>query len=78
MEEANTESLDIRGFKGVWIPAKIWLSKKISILEKCLVAEISSLDRGEGCFKSNEKLGLLLGVGERQVSRMISHLIDLH
>lgn len=77
MTNSNTSNIETRGFKGIWIPARVWLSTNLSILEKCLIAEISSLDSGEGCFKSNESFGEFLGVGERQVSRMISHLIDL-
>lgn len=77
MTNSNTSNIETRGFKGIWIPARVWLSTNLSILEKCLIAEISSLDSGEGCFKSNESFGEFLGVGERQVSRMISKLIDL-
>ena len=33
-----------RAFKGIWIPAEIWLSKELKIMEKLFLVEIDSLD----------------------------------
>lgn len=37
-----------RKFKGIWIPANVWLGTELSIIEKVLLAEIDSLDNDEG------------------------------
>ncbi len=43
-----------RGFKGVWIPAALWLDRNLSITEKVMLVEIDSLDAGpRGCYASN-------------------------
>ena len=38
-----------RDFKGVWIPREIWLSTKLSMLEKIILTEIDSLASENGC-----------------------------
>ena len=63
-----------RGFKGIWIPAEIWLNTEISHIEKILWAEINSLDKGNGCNASNEYLANFLGVKEHTITIMVSHL----
>ena len=65
-----------RDFKGVWIPKDIWLSESLSIIEKCLITEIDSLDNDDekGCFASNEYLGKFLGKSESRVANMICDL----
>lgn len=63
-----------RSFKGVWIPKEIWLDSDLSIIEKCLLTEISSLDNEIGCFASNKYFSEFFGIGERQVSKYISRL----
>ena len=66
-----------RDFKGIWIPKAIWLMD-ISANEKILLSEISSLDKGEGCFATNKYLSDFLGVTENRISVMISKLKGLH
>lgn len=65
-----------RDFKGVWIPKDIWLNKDLSIIEKCLLVEIDSLDNDpeKGCFKSNESLGEFFNMKEGSMANMISDL----
>ena len=65
-----------RDFKGIWIPANLWLSKELSITEKCLLAEIDSLDNNpeKGCFASNEYLGTFLGISTGRTANLISEL----
>jgi len=63
-----------RVFKGVWIPAEVWLRDDISPTEKCLLAEISSLDDGTGCYARNEHLAKLLQVSEGTLANLLSRL----
>lgn len=62
-------------FKGVWIPAEIWLNEDLNCQEKCLLAQIDALtDDEEPCFASNEWLSSFLGVSISTISHM---LVDL-
>lgn len=67
-----------RDFRGVWIPAEIWLSTDLSALEKCLLAEIDSLDSGpKHCFKSNESFSEFLGCSVPTITRGIKKLVSM-
>lgn len=66
-----------RGFRGIWIPASIWLALNLTLTEKVLLAEIDSLDTNEGCFASNAYFARFLGVTETTVSTSISKLKSL-
>lgn len=62
-----------RGFKGVWIPAELWLTTELTMNEKVLYVEINSLDNGaNGCFASNAHLAEFLGTGTTTVTNGIS------
>ena len=63
-----------RDFKGVWIPKELWLNDNLSILEKVLLVEIDSLNKGDGCFASNEYLSKFMKISE---SRLAHILVDL-
>jgi hypothetical protein len=64
-----------RDFKGVWIPKEVWLNKNLSIIEKCLLVEIDSLDNSErGCFASNEYLANFFKLSESRMANIISDL----
>lgn len=63
-----------RDFKGIWIPKNIWLNAELSALEKVLLAEIESLDSGEGCIATNQYFADFLGVSKSWVSKLISGL----
>ena len=64
-----------RDFKGVWIPKEVWLNDKLSLVEKCLLVEIDSLDKGEkGCFASNEYLANFFNLSESRMANIISDL----
>jgi biotin operon repressor len=63
-----------RDFKGVFIPKEIYLNKQLSWIEKALLTEIDSLDCGDGCFKSNEKLAEFLQVSTGRCANIISKL----
>ena len=67
-----------RDFKGVWIPKRVWLDKRLSMLDKGILTEIDSLDSSEdGCFASNEHLADFCQCSVTKVSTSISHLIEL-
>jgi len=63
-----------RNFRGIWIPASIWLDEGLSIEEKVLWAEIDSLEGEEGCFASNPYFAKFLGKSERQIKRYLETL----
>ena len=63
-----------RDFKGVWISKEIWLSDELSLMEKVLFVEISSLDNERGCFASNKYFAVFFGVSARQISTHVSNL----
>lgn len=66
-----------RAFKGVWIPADIWLNKDLTIFEKAIYAEIDSLDGEKHCWASNEYLAEFCQMSVPTISRTISKLINL-
>ena len=66
-----------REFKGIWIPREIWLDKTLTMMEKILFTEISSLSSQKyGCIASNKYLGLFLGIDKSGVSKLIKSLTD--
>lgn len=67
-----------RDFKGIWIPKQIWLDKRLSALDKIILAEIDSLDCGErGCYASNRALSEFCQCSETKISKSISKLVNL-
>ena len=66
---------DQRAFRGVWIPADIWMSRELSLQEKVMLVEIDSLQHPErGCFKSNKALAEFFQLSPSRVSEIISSL----
>lgn len=63
-----------RAFKGIWIPAEIWLNKELTLLEKVFLVEIDSLDNDEGCFASNEYFSNFFGLSKNRCSEIIKSL----
>lgn len=70
------QSLISRKFKGIFIPAEIWLDKSLTIQEKSLWAEIESLDDDEkgGCWASDEYLMEFMGVKRAMLQRYLQRL----
>lgn len=66
-----------REFKGIWIPAEIWLDKRLSFAEKHLFAEIDSLDGENGCYASNAYLSEFLGMPVATLKRALKKLSDI-
>ncbi|MBW5800088.1 helix-turn-helix domain-containing protein [Halomonas elongata] len=66
---------DQRAFRGVWIPADIWLSRDLTLQEKVMLVEIDSLQHPEkGCFKSNKALAEFFQLSPNRVSEIIGSL----
>ena len=63
-----------RDFKGVWIPAEIWLDENLSVMEKLFLVEIDSLDNEEGCFASNKHFAKFFGMSKSRCSEIITSL----
>ena len=65
-----------RAFKGIWIPAEIWLSEDLSLQEKVFLAEINSLDGDDGCYASNKHFANFFNVSTVRASQVINSLKD--
>jgi len=65
-----------RDFKGIWIPAEIWLDTKMTMQEKFFFVEIDSLDGDDGCFASNEYFSNFFGISKTRVSIVITSLVE--
>jgi len=67
-----------RDFKGIWIPKELWLDHRLSIFEKCVIAEIDSLDCGEDhCYASNDYLAELFNVKVAKLRDAVYRLKEL-
>ena len=65
-----------RQFKGIWIPAEIWIATNLSWNEKILLAEIESFSSNDKDFyMSNEYISNFLGVTETTANKILSSLI---
>lgn len=64
-----------RGFKGVWIPAELWMDRKLSMTEKVMLVEIDTLSNDErGCFATNAHFADFFDLSKSRVSEIISAL----
>jgi len=67
-----------RNFKGVWIPAEVWLDERLTMLEKVIFIEINGLDSSErGCFASNRHIAEFCQCSERKVSETVAKLTEM-
>lgn len=61
-----------RQFKGVWIPAELWLNNNLTWLQKCLIAEIDSLSsKDKPCFASDAYLAEQFNVSLDRMKHLI-------
>lgn len=74
MENFNSND---RKFRGIWIPAELWLKDDMSLIEIMLLSEIISLDKGPGCRATNEYFAKFLKTTEVSISRYIKKLKKL-
>ena len=63
-----------RSFKGIWIPAEIWLNEDLKVMEKLFLVEIDSLDNSDGCFASNGYFADFFGISKGRCSQIIKSL----
>ena len=67
-----------REFKGVWLPASLFLHPDLSPLEKILWADIDSFTSNDAVFyKSNATIADQYGVGQRTITKAIKNLVNL-
>jgi uncharacterized phage protein (TIGR02220 family) len=64
-----------RNFKGVWIPRNIWVSRDLTLQEKCFLIEIDSLDNERGCFSGNQYFAEFFQLSKGRVSQVVKSLI---
>ena len=70
--------MEQRDFKGVWIPKEIWTNSELSMIEKGIFTEISSLDGETHCYASNEYFAEFCQCSVPTVTRAIKHLMELN
>ncbi len=65
-------------FKGVWIPAEVWLDTRLGALETIILMEIDSLSCSKrGCYASNAFIAEFCQCSTTTVSKTISKLIEI-
>lgn len=73
---ANSIKLsDKRDFKGVWIPAELYLDTNVTPVEKFLITEVDSLSHNGECFASNQHFADFLGLSRDWTRKTIASLI---
>ena len=65
-----------RDFKGIWIPAEVWLNKDLTVMEKFFVSEIDSLDNGMGCWASLSHFMEVFTLSKSRCSEIITGLCE--
>lgn len=64
-----------RQFKGVWIPAEIWLDKRLTLVDRALLAEIDSFSgNGKTFHKGNDTIQEEYGISRNTVGRSLKKL----
>lgn len=67
--------MEERQFKGVWIPSELWLNKNLSLIEKCTLTEIDSLEDSEkGCYASNNYFAEFFNISPSRISQLLNQL----
>jgi len=68
-----------RQFKGVWIPAELYLDKTITWTQKIILLEVDSFSKNKlECFVSNEHLANLIGISESGIEKAIRALVEMN
>ena len=66
-----------RNFKGVWIPADLYLDTSLTWTQKIILLEVDSFSKNNlDCFVSNEHLAGLIGISESGIEKAIRSLVD--
>ncbi len=67
-----------RKIKGIWIPIDIWELEELNPAQRCLLAEIDSLSKGDDpCRTGNKYFANFFGVSISTIARTISKLHDM-
>ncbi len=66
-----------RDFKGIWIPKEIWIDTCLSFFEKCLLAEIHSLDGENHCYADNNYFCNFFNVNVRTLQLGLAKLKEM-
>ena len=61
-------------FKGIWIPAEVWLMDDFLLLEKVFFCKIYGLCNDSGCFASNKFFADFFGVSKSRCTQIIKKL----
>ena len=78
VDNLSVESLKLnRAFKGVWFPKEVWFAEDLTLIDKCVLMEIDSLDNELHCTASNNYLASFIGCSEASVSKAVAKLIEL-
>ena len=68
--------MESREFKGVWIPAPLYLDTSLSWTQKLILVEVDSFTKNNlDCFVSNSHLAKFIGVSESAIEKAISSLV---
>jgi DNA-binding transcriptional ArsR family regulator len=73
------DQIDLSKFTGLWIPKEIWDDKRLSLIEKCFLSFIKSLEDNpkKACFASNQYFSKFFNMNTVNVSRHLSKLKKL-
>lgn len=63
-------------FKGVWIPAKLWICKDLSLIEKHFLAKIRGLDNADGCIATNAFFADFFDLSKSRCTQILKKLED--
>ena len=69
---------DQEKFTGIWIPKEVWKDKKLSFMQRGLLAELYHLqdpERGGWAYPGNKYLGDIFGASPNWISKNISDLV---
>lgn len=68
-----------RKFEGIWIPKEVWFDAQLSLMQKCFLIEINSLDNDKkrGCYASNKYFAEFFTLSNTRCSQIISSLKEL-
>jgi hypothetical protein len=74
-ETASDNTQPTRQFKGIWICAAIWEDDRLTLAERCLIAEVDSLTHPEkACYASNDFLANRFRLSAVHMNGMLSDL----
>ena len=74
---ADQDVVSERGFRGIWMPARIYLSTDLSAMERLFMVEIESLASGaRGCYAGNAHFANRFDLTDGRASQIINELAE--